>query len=259
MNAATVAGIAGTGLIGASIGLRARELGWHVLGYDTNPSASVQALHRGAIDEIVDLEAIYGRSSIVVLAAHLSPTLRELERIDRRRANGPALILDVASVKVPVVRAAEGLENFVASHPMAGAERSGPDAANAALFCGRPWLYVPSRNQLLNERARSFIEALGALPVAVEAQEHDAAVAFTSHLPQMFSNLFANRLNAHPKRQSIESYCGPAARELLRLSRSNPEMWNDIFQANRDNVAAELRALAQDLLETADALDRSQR
>lgn len=259
MNAATVVGIVGTGLIGASIGLRARELKWHVLGHDTDASAGAHALHRGAIDEIVDLEAIYDRSTVVVLAPHLTATLHELERIDRRRAKGASLILDVASVKAPVVRAAEGLENFVASHPMAGAERSGPDAANAALFFERPWLYVPSGNQPLDERARSFIAALGAFPAAVNADEHDATVALTSHLPQMVSNLFAKRLSTHPKRQSIESYCGPAARELLRLSRSNPNMWKDIFESNHDNVAAELRALAQDLLKTADALDRSPR
>lgn len=254
MKAGTVVGIVGTGLIGGSIGLRARELGWRVLGYDADPQAATQALRRKAIDEIVSKEAIYARSTIVVLATHVNGTLEELERINRLDARKQLLILDVASVKVPIVRAASGLHNFVASHPMAGAERSGADAADAGLFAERPWLYVPTGNHALDEQARQFITAIGGIPVAVTAQEHDATVALTSHLPQVFSSLFARRLST----KNADPYCGPAARELLRLSRSSAPMWRDIMQANHRNLAAELRGLAQDLLQTADALDRGE-
>ena len=96
-----------------------------------------------------------------VIAAHLEPTLLELERLARASEPTPALVLDVASVKVPVVSAARGLHNFVATHPMAGTERSGAGAARAELFAGCAWAYVPSGDARLDARAREFIRSVG--------------------------------------------------------------------------------------------------
>ena len=249
------AGIVGTGMIGSSVGLRLSELGWSVTGHDVDAAACTRAVERGAIGAAVTLEDLYRDSDVIVLASHLRGTLFELARM--RGANAPraSLVLDVASVKGPVVRSAQGLPNFVASHPMAGSERSGPGAAAADLFAEKTWLYVPTSDAQLDERAERFISGLGAQPVAVDADRHDAIVALTSHVPQILATVFSARLAGHEHADDIVPYCGPTARELVRLSRSNPAMWHDILQANRANIVRELRALTADLTLAADALD----
>lgn len=247
-------GILGTGLIGGAIGLRARQCGMRVVGFDVNPHAAAEAAQCGAIDEALSREEVYERSDVVVLSMHSQGTIDELERLKVEGGCGASLMLDIASVKEPIARAGKSLANFVATHPMAGAERGGASAATATLFDQRPWLYVPAADAILNDRAVRFIEMMGARPVAVDAAVHDATVAMTSHVPQVFANLFARRLRECESAHPVEPFCGPAARELLRLSRSGSAMWDDILRVNGENVCRELEALARDLLATADRL-----
>jgi prephenate dehydrogenase len=186
-------GIIGTGLIGGSIGLRARELGLRVIGYDADPQAAEEAVRCGVLDESVPLAQVDERADIIVIGAHINGTIAHLERMRDAPPRNARLILDIASVKAPIVRAAHGLRNFVATHPMAGRERSGPAAAISDLFEGKTWLYVPTDNSELDVHAATFIREFGATPVPIDAVEHDRTVAFTSHLPQIIATLFAKR------------------------------------------------------------------
>lgn len=236
-------GIVGTGLIGGSLGIRARENGWRVVGYDLEHAAAEEAARCGALDEALAREAVLDRADVLAIAAHVAGTVRELERLRQSPPRKARLIVDVSSVKAPIVRASLGVSHFVATHPMAGRECSGPGAARGDLFEGRPWLYVPSGEPELDARAAAFISEFGATPVAVDADEHDRAVALTSHVPQLLATVFAGRL----KGRNLEAYAGPAAREFLRLARSSSAMWHDIVDANREHIARELRAFAADL------------
>jgi prephenate dehydrogenase len=256
-----IVGIVGTGLIGGSIGMRAREQGRHVIGFDADARAAEEAVRCGAIDEAVSLQQLEQRSDTVVIAAHIGATIEHIERMRAAQPANAQLIVDIASVKAPIVRAAHGLPNFVATHPMAGRERSGPSAAVRDLFEGKTWLYVPSGDAELDARAVDFIAAFGATPVPIDADEHDRTVALTSHLPQIFATLFAQRLarNSGAKGgRGIEALMGPTAGELMRLSRSSPAMWRDILSANHEHIERELRALASDLTAVADALSRGE-
>ncbi|HEY9085456.1 MAG TPA: prephenate dehydrogenase/arogenate dehydrogenase family protein [Candidatus Tyrphobacter sp.] len=246
-------GILGTGLIGGSIGLRARRNGVRVLGSDTGDAAASTALARGALDERVPREELYERCDYVVIATPLDAACAELRRL---HASPPAcsLVIDVASVKRPVVAAAAGLEHFVASHPLAGSELSGPGAASADLFEGRSWAYVPSGDAGLDDLARAFILSLGARPIAIDAASHDAAVAVTSHLPQLVAVALAGRIRAAGP--TAEALCGPAAAEFLRLGASNFELWREIFAANADEVAEAGRSLAGQLSSLCASIER---
>lgn len=246
-------GIIGTGMIGGSIGIRARELGWRVIGYDADPEAAQEARVRGAIEAIATREEIGEQADVIVIAAHIAGTIAQMEHLRATQPHKARLILDISSVKVPIVQAAHGLTNFVATHPMAGRERSGPAAAARDVFEGRTWLYIPTGDRELDWRAVEFIGAFGAIPVEADASEHDRIVAVTSHLPQVLATLFAARLS-RPEVQ-IDAFMGPTAKELLRLSRSSTDMWRDILRANRENIWVELRALAHDLEEAAEALE----
>ncbi|MGB6986029.1 MAG: prephenate dehydrogenase/arogenate dehydrogenase family protein [Candidatus Aquilonibacter sp.] len=235
-------GIIGTGLIGASIGLAAHTRGWEVFGYDRDPAAAGGALVGEAIDRVAERDEIYAQCSVVVLAAHISGTLDEIGTLRRRALHRDQLIIDVSSVKAPIAAASEGIAAFVPTHPMAGGERHGPGAARADLFEGRYWCYVPTADEARTVNARAFIEELGAKPVKVDAREHDAVVALTSHLPQFIAYAFSQCVNERSRQnpELVDALCGPAARELLRLGRSSPQMWDEIFKANGEALRREL-------------------
>lgn len=246
-------GILGVGAIGGSIGLRARRNGAYVVGADSDPAALENALKFGAIDAIAKTEELMRIADEYVIAAHLEPTLLELERLARASTPMPGLIMDVASVKVPVVSAAEGLQNFVATHPMAGTELSGVAAACAELFEGCAWAYVPSGDDNLDARARAFIDSMGGVALAMAAEEHDRSVALTSHVPQIVASCYASLLRAD---KSAKRVCGPVARELLRISGMSFAMWRDTLKANAANIGPQLRRLAAELEVAADAMAR---
>jgi prephenate dehydrogenase len=246
-----VLGIFGVGLIGGSIGLRARRNGLEVFGYDPDPSALEQARVAGAIDAVASFDELPHRADVLVIAAPLGATLDEIERLRERGDALCALMLDVASVKAPVVAAARGLKNFVASHPMAGSERSGASNARGDLFEGRPWAYAPTGDAQLDARACTFIVSLGALPLAIGAEDHDRIVAIASHVPQVVAFRYARLLREEP---GAEKLCGPVARELLRIASMDPAMWREILSANATNVESDLRRLAAELAVAADEL-----
>jgi prephenate dehydrogenase len=245
-------GIFGVGAVGGSIGLRARHAGLYVLGADSDEAALHEALALGAIDAPAGLEEISGAVDTYVIAVHLGPTLREIERLANNSLDGPSLIIDVSSVKVPVARDAGGLRNFIATHPIAGTELRGVRAARADLFVDRTWAYVPSGDAPLDARACGFIDSMGAVPFAISAEEHDRAVALSSHVPQLVASCYARILASSDS--ATRQLCGPVARELLRIAGMSFEMWRDLLQANAANIDRPLRALSSELEQVAGAL-----
>jgi len=245
-------GVLGVGLIGGSIGLCSRRNGARVVGYDCDPPALESALAAGAIDAVADAPELYARADVVVIAMHLEATLRELERLARNpRGQGSALILDVSSVKVPVMTAAAGIGSFVGTHPMAGSERAGVLAARADLFQGAAWAYVPTGRESLDAQACDFIRSCGANALAVDAADHDRIVALTSHVPAILASRYGDLYQGEGDARQL---CGPVARELLRIGELNPAMWRPILRANGRNVAPHLRRLARELEAAAETL-----
>ncbi|GAC1299585.1 MAG: hypothetical protein NVSMB19_04150 [Vulcanimicrobiaceae bacterium] len=256
MSDAPLLGIAGLGLIGASTGLRASARGWRVAGWDPDGEHAGIALDRGAVHELVpDVAALAARVQTLVIAAPLDATVALLDLL----AAGPRpfadLIVDVASVKVPVARAGAPLAAFVATHPIAGSERSGPLAATADLFVGRTWTYDPSRPPHAVARARAFIATMGAVPYALASAEHDRVVALTSHLPQLVSVALGARLAPALGDATVEALCGSGVRSMLRLGASSWPVWRAIIAANGQAIAQEVRTLANVLSMVAVALD----
>lgn len=252
MNAPVTLGIIGTGALGASIGLRGRDLGWRVSGFDSSESQARAAFEKGAIGEILTRDDLYEQADTVVLAMPPRAIVDELHAL-RDRSVRAQLVLDVASVKLPVFEAGREVRNFVATHPLAGSERSGPGAARGTLFFGKPWIFVPPGDKALEMRARDFIAAMGARAVASGAAAHDDVLALTSHLPQLFATVFSKTF----RQQNIadaEAFCGPVAAELLRLGSSNAELWREIFSYNAENVARHAREFASRLTAAAQAL-----
>ena len=228
--------ISGTGLIGTSIAFGLQDLGWETLGWDPNPNALEGAARTGAIAPVDSLDSVsLGPDDLLVLAAPPSAvrfTLRELYTT--------ALVIDVASVKAPVLEAVR-TQRFVGTHPMAGREVTGPDAARPGLFRGATWVVVPDGADESDVLAvESIVAALGARPVRMGAIEHDAAVARISHLPQIVAAVLLDGANEVPGAMDLAA---GSFRDLTRVAASDPAIWMDILTVNRREVVDAVEAL----------------
>lgn len=249
-----VLGIAGVGLIGGSIALRAHAAGATVIGYDHDADALRAATAAGALDGTVpDLATLAGRCAIVAIALPVDVTIEVLTTTPQLER--PELVFDVASVKVPIVEAARDLAHFVASHPLAGRETGGFAAADPALFEGRTWAIVPARDAAAQARLEALVKALGARPLTITAAEHDRLVAISSHLPQLLSVVLGAQLAEAAKADArVYDLCGPGMQSMLRLAHSDAALWGPIAQANATAVAEALEAVAAALQATAAGL-----
>ncbi|MFF4410263.1 prephenate dehydrogenase [Streptomyces sp. NPDC001262] len=244
--------VIGTGLIGTSAALALAGRGVQVHLRDHDPAQARTAAARGAgtdqePDGPVDLAVV------AVPPAHVAATLAEAIRSGTARA-----YLDVASVKGGPRRELEALgcdlSRYLGTHPMAGRERSGPMAAGADLFEGRPWVLTPTHEtdtEVLNI-ALELVALCRAVPVVMDADAHDRAVALVSHTPQLLSSLVAARLEDAD--ETAVRLCGQGIRDVTRIAASDPRMWIDILSANPGPVADILSAVAADLDETVRAL-----
>jgi prephenate dehydrogenase len=245
--------VIGAGLLGTSIGLAVRAAGLPVWLSDANPEHLRTAISLGA-GELRPAEAA---AQLVVVAV---PPLSIAEVVLDALATG-AVVTDIGSVKaLPLEQVSDqapesDLARYVGSHPMAGSERSGPLAASAALFDGRPWAVTPHVHA--DPQAVALVEALvrlcGATPVRLSPVEHDVAVARTSHLPHLLAVLAAAQLtDAVPEHLSLS---GQGVRDVTRVAGGDPELYGQIIRANRASVGDLLRVVRRQLDELIAAVD----
>ncbi|MEU5214015.1 prephenate dehydrogenase [Streptomyces sp. NPDC020742] len=244
--------VIGTGLIGtsAALALHARGVQVYLEDHDQAQALTAAALGAGTAEvppEPVDLAVV------AVPPAHVATALADA--IGRRVARG---YIDVASVKGGPRRELEergcDLTGYLGTHPMAGKERSGPLAATADLFEGRPWVLTPRPDgdtEVLN-LALELVALCRAVPVVMDADAHDRAVALVSHTPQLLSSLVAARLKGAD--ETAVRLCGQGIRDVTRIAASDPAMWIDILSANPGPVADVLAEVAADLDETVRSL-----
>ncbi|MEU1791105.1 prephenate dehydrogenase [Streptomyces sparsogenes] len=248
--------VIGTGLIGTSVALAlaGRGVRVHLSDHDPDRARTAAALGAGSAQEP---EGPVDLAVVAVPPAHVARTVAEAIR--RGAARG---FLDVASVKGGPRRELEALgcdlTRYIGTHPMAGAERSGPLAGTADLFEGRPWVLTPTSaagaatdTEVLN-LALELVALCRAVPVVMDADAHDRAVALVSHTPQLLSSMVAARLEDAD--EAAVRLCGQGIRDVTRIAASDPGMWVDILSANPGPVADILAAVAADLDETVRSL-----
>ncbi len=245
--------IVGTGLLGTSVALGLRSLGVRVLLSDPSPTALALARDVGGGDPDPGDEPV----DLVVVGAPPDVTAQVV--LAELAAHPGATVTDVASVKSGIRadvagRGGEMLGRYVGGHPMAGRERSGPVAARADLFLGRPWVVTagPAGAGRV-EKVRRLAFALGATPVVMDAAEHDDAVALISHLPQLAASLVAARLVKAG--DPAVGLAGQGLRDVTRIADSDPALWAQILAANATPVARALRDVRADLDGVIEALD----
>ncbi|MEW2355098.1 prephenate dehydrogenase [Spirillospora sp. NPDC029432] len=247
--------VIGTGLIGTSIALAMRERGTEVLLTDRDAASLAMAVELGAGEALPD-GAAAEPADLAVLA--VPPAAVAVTLLDAQKRGLATAYTDVASVKaLPLRQAAElgcDLSTFVAGHPLAGRERSGPAAARGDLFLGRPWALCPTEAAAPETLAAvtALARACGAEPVVVDAGHHDQAVAMVSHGPHVVSAAVAARLTGAD--DVTLGLAGQGVRDVTRIAASDPRLWIGILSANSAPIADVLEAVATDLAVAASLL-----
>ncbi len=252
--------VIGTGLIGTSIALALRPRGVTVWLADSDPAAARLAADIGAgtvlPGDVPPGPPPGGAADVAVLAV---PPQAVAPALARAQASGLARwYTDVASVKaLPVRQAREAgcdMASFVPGHPLSGRERSGPAAARADLFLGRPWVICPGPPVPAEGLAAigALARACGAEPAEVSAAEHDRWVALVSHAPHVLSAAMAARLA--DASDGALSLAGQGLRDVTRIAAGDTGLWTQILAANAAPVADVLAAVAADLAAVAEAL-----
>ncbi|MBI3836410.1 MAG: prephenate dehydrogenase [Planctomycetia bacterium] len=263
MKAWNCVAIVGVGLIGGSVGLalRSRGMAIKVVGFGSRRATLETANKLGAITEIAaDLNGAVAEAELVVVCAPVADIVEQVRQAARFCRPG-TLITDVGSTKAEIVaeleKAAEepawGREvHFLGSHPLAGNERKGPQHASADLFARRIVVITPTPRTRNEDRSAlaEFWAGLGANVVPMSADEHDRALAATSHLPHLVAAAIAG---ATPERYVTLTAGG--WQDTTRIAAGDPLLWRQIMLANRTNLLASLDRFATLLADWRAALD----
>ncbi len=252
--------VIGLGLIGGSLGLalrRAAPKDTQVIGFDRDSQVASRAVKAGAVPAVAPtLDRAVADATMVIVATPIISIRKVFQGIaPLLRPN--AIVTDTASTKQEVMRWAQEFlpreAHFIGGHPMAGKEQSGPQAAEAGLFDGRPYCLVPGREAGPGAVSSmvAFVQAIGATHFFLDAEEHDAYVAAISHVPLVASLALFGLARSSTAWPELANLAGPAFRDLTRLASGDPEMAYDIFRTNRGNLlhwidryVAELQRLA---------------
>lgn len=240
--------VLGTGLIGTSVALALSRVGWDTIGWDPDPTVVAALTDLRSFDELATTsDAAMTGADLVVLAAPPSAVPTMLAAIET-----PALVTDVAGVKAGVIEVGNRLDHFVSSHPMAGREVSGPEAASPSLFQGAAWVLITDGAAVEDlDRLGSIVSSIGAEPLHMTAAEHDDAVALISHLPQVLASALIGEATEHPAGLGLAS---GSFRDLTRVAASSPELWADLLVRNGEPLAAVIEAYTARLHRWAEAV-----
>lgn len=235
--------ILGLGLIGGSLARALRHSGFskRFVGYGHRDSSLRLGVELGVIDAYtLDFEEAIAQADILVVC---TPTLVAADMLrdilPRLAADGP-VVTDVASVKGSLRDAAVGAlghmpPRLVLGHPIAGSERSGVEASNAALFVNHRVILTPVEGNDPGALAlvRAMWESTGAEVLEMAVDDHDAVLAATSHLPHVLAYALVDALAQSPASADIFRFAAGGFRDFTRIASSDPAMWRDIALANR--------------------------
>ncbi|MBT8149739.1 MAG: prephenate dehydrogenase/arogenate dehydrogenase family protein [Pseudomonadales bacterium] len=256
--------ILGVGLIGGSLALAAKHAGVvsEVRGWSRRQVTLQRALELGVVDSVEhDLQRALQDVDCVVVATPSQFAAKLLVDVVARVPK-QVVITDVASVKGNLAAALRDAyktmpANVVLGHPIAGSEKSGVEAARASLFDGQRVILTPDPHTAADalQAIESLWRACGASVHEMSTDAHDRVFGMTSHLPHVLAYALVDFLAAQPAHEQIFDYSGAGFRDFTRIAGSDPRMWQEIVQANKEalliaiegyeNKLAEIKAAMQ--------------
>lgn len=241
-------GIVGLGLIGGSMGidLKARGFASRVIGVEAGKAAGAAALNMGLADELMDLQSCLEASDVVILAVPVGTAVKLLPTVldyfATLGADCHKVVMDVCSTKKHIVEAVAGHPvrgRFVASHPMAGTEYSGPWAAISGMFDGRACIFCDPElsDPDAIETVAALYDTLNMREIHMASAQHDVHTAYVSHISHITSFALAlTVLDKEKDEKHIFDLASGGFSSTVRLAKSNADMWVPIMQQNSENI-----------------------
>lgn len=263
--------VIGTGLIGGSLCLALKEVGAckHITGAGRSEQTLLKAKQLDIIDDYAtDISAAVEDADMVVVSVPLGAMSRVFEQIAsglERSGNENAVITDAGSAKAQVQQLADKIfaakgHRFVAGHPIAGTEKSGPEAAFADLYKDRRVILTPtdSTDPDAIERVTSMWQRVGARVETMSAEHHDKVLAATSHLPHMMAFGLVHCLENMDDIEDVFRFAAGGFRDISRIASSDPVMWRDICLENRQAVLTMMDRFTEDFARIRAAIEAGQ-
>jgi prephenate dehydrogenase len=233
-------GIIGLGLMGGSFSLALQETAesYHFVGLDHNKNHCEEALKLGLVDEIVQTLDEIKSCDVIILTIPVDGIIaiaKQLSNLDPK-----CTIIDFGSTKKKISDAIpkEIRENFVTAHTMTGTEKFGPSAAQKDLYKAKVVVLcdMEKSGDYQKETAEKLFHDIKMNLVLMGAEEHDRHAAFISHMPHAISYALANAVIKQEAATSIVTLAGGGFRDMSRIAKSSPNMWEDIFRQNKSNM-----------------------
>ncbi len=243
-------GVIGLGLMGGSFAIAIKELdkSIEIVGFDHNVEHQKRALEIGFIDSVVTFEEVK-LVDLLVLAIPVDAIVSLFEKLED--VDSSCTIIDLGSTKDKIVKniPPKIRSNFVATHPMAGTEKFGPDAAIKGLFKDRVVVLcnVEDSGESHLKRVEEIYKKIDMNIFYMDSVEHDRHAAYISHLPHIVSYSLANSVLKQEDPKSILALAGGGFRDMSRIAKSSPKMWRDIFRQNRENLLATIDVFGKEL------------
>ena len=237
-------GVIGLGLIGGSmaIDMKRRGFGDEVFGVEAEPVNAAAAEKIGIIDRVVSLEECVAESEFIVLAVPVGAAVKMLPQILDMAADTDKVVIDVCSTKEHLARSVKyhpQRRMYVASHPMAGTEYSGPWAAMPGLFDGHACIICDAEESSPKavRTVEEMYKVLNMRVIYMNSSNHDVHTAYVSHISHVTSFALAlTVLDKEKDEKHIFDLASGGFSSTVRLAKSSPDMWTPILSQNRDNV-----------------------
>jgi len=247
-----ILGVIGLGLMGGSFALSCKN-NYNfskIVGIDHNKSHKEKALKLGIVDEIIEFNEII-QCDVIVLSIPICAIICVLEDLSKLPLKENVTIIDFGSTKKEIIDKCPSniRPKFVPSHPMAGTEYSGPEAAIPNLFENKVMVIcdIKDTNKYQLNIAMEIYESLNTNIRLMNSDEHDRHAAFISHMPHIVSYSLANAVLKQEDNEHIVALAAGGFRSMARLAKSNPAMWKDIFESNEENLLDAIDAFKKEL------------
>jgi len=244
-------GIVGLGLMGGSLGIALKGCGssYHIIGLDHNPEHRTQALTLGLVDEVVSRQEEIIGCDVIFLAIPVDGIITTLQSLKGIKAE--CTVIDLGSTKAKIVSSVPAIirKNFVAAHPMTGTEKFGPFAAVEKLYEEKVVVLcnLEESGEHQQKTALKLFRDIGMKIVFMRANEHDRHAAFISHMPHALSFSLANAVMRQEEPRSITALAGGGFRDMSRIAKSSPDMWEDVFRQNKINLLTAIDHFSEEL------------
>ena len=249
--AITKVGFVGLGLMGGSLSMALKKTSkdYYFIGLDHNTLHCSQAMEIGLVDEIASSLESLKNCDIIFLSIPVDGIISVTQSLGTLAPECTVIDLGSTKEKISLSIPNEIRQNFVAAHPMTGTEKFGPQAAIDDLYTDKVVVLCDLEKSGAHQEkvAKALFTDIGMNIVCMDAKEHDRHAAFISHMPHALSYSLANSVMKQEASKSIIALAGGGFKDMSRIAKSSPNMWEDIFRQNKSNVLEAINAFQSEL------------